>query len=147
MLRKSIAVCCLLFTSFVTYAQNSVKVTIEYKEGIPASILVSGVVDKNEWLGVSLYPATVTDATKEGHHITREIKKGNFIEAFAIDNKLASQYGSSYEIALWGKKVEKKDCTIQDCYWCQQRGYHLEDATFYQTGYFNTIKNTETKSK
>ena len=140
MLKKSIIICCLLFVSLLTYAQSSTKVTIEYKESVPVSILVEGTADKDIWLGVSLYPATFKDAIKEGHHITKEIKKGNFIEAFAIDNKLATQYGTSYEIALWGKKVDKKDCTIKDCYWCATRGYHLEDAMFYQTGYFNTIK-------
>ena len=130
----------LLLIPVYCYSADSVTVVFNYNsEGIPESIVVEGVAKENRWLGVSFYPTTFTDALKEGYHMVREIMAGNFREEFKMDNHLLEHYSSSYEIALWKNKVEKANCKIENCHWCNMRGYHLEGLLFYQSGYFNTL--------
>lgn len=120
-------------------ANNPAQVIFNYNNGVPAKITVIGATNEIQWLGISLYPLKFQDAIKEGHHIIREISKGNFQEEIVLDSNLAKQYNVSYEIALWGKRVSEKNCKIKDCYWCKTNGFHLDDIKFYTSGYFNTI--------
>ena len=93
---------------FILWAKSPVKVTFVYEDGVPKQIIAEGEVSSNQWLGVSFYPTVFKDAEKEGFHIVREIKAGYFNEEITIDTILAKHYNSSYEIALWGKRVDKK---------------------------------------
>jgi hypothetical protein len=123
-------------------AKNSVNITFSYEDNIPAKIILDGVYDKNFYFGLSLYPQTVKDAIKDGSHMVIEVRKNkndSFSVTVPIDSLIRLGYNSSYELAFWGKKILAKNCTIKDCYWCNTRGYHLEELLFYQTGYFNTI--------
>jgi len=121
------------------WAKTPVNITFEYNDNIINKIIVRGTVSKTEWLGISLYPKDVKDAIKDGHHITQEISPDSFQYELAIDDKQVKRYNSSYEIALWGKKIYQKDCTVKNCYWCKTNGFHLDEFLFYQTGYFNVI--------
>ena len=117
------------------YCEDSVRVIFNYNEGILKDVVDEGRVKEKRWLGVSFYPATFKDAMKEGYHLVQEINKGSFRAEFLIDNNILERYSSSYEIALWDKKVP---CKNEDSYWCKTRGYTLEGLAFYQMGYFNT---------
>ena len=138
---KKLALIIILFVPFIVMAKTPIKVTFVYDDGVPIKIIAEGAVSTTQWLGVSFYSAEYKDAITEGHHIVREIKAGTFNEEITLDSLIAPHYNSSYEIALWGKKVDKKDCKIENDYWCKMRGFHLENLLFYQTGYFNTLKN------
>lgn len=119
------------------WAKNPISITFQYDDNIINKIIVSGAVNKTQWLGVSLYPKEYKDAIKNGYHQTRDIAPDSFYNEFTLDTKEAKKFNASYEIALWGKKVLQKDCLIPDCYWCGKNGFHLDELLFYQTGYFN----------
>ena len=70
----------------------------------------------------------------EGTHKQIETTGKQFSQTIEVGKNF---YKGSFEVALWGKKVDKKDCTIENCYWCKKNGFHLDELLDYKTGYFN----------
>jgi len=116
-----------------TSTKFSLDVTYDFDTGIPKTITVSGKTDKDKiWLGVSLYPNGATDLMKQGTHKQIELSTDKFSHFIDIGKTF---YNGSFEIALWGTKVEQKDCTIENCFWCNKNGFHLDELLDYKTGY------------
>ena len=88
---------------------------------------------KKVWLGVSLYPKTVTDALKDGEHQQIELTGETPNRVVKVGKKFV---GGSFEAALYGKKVLRTECTIEDCYWCAKNGFHLDELLVYKAGSF-----------
>ena len=106
--------------------------------GIPIELQISGATEDDVFLGVSMYPYGVVDLLAEGAHLMNSIGSGDFFEAVKIED--SNLIGGSFEVALWGKKVPKIDCTIDDCYWCDKNGFHVEELLSYKTGYLSGLK-------
>ncbi|MCS7258313.1 MAG: hypothetical protein NZ601_02960 [candidate division WOR-3 bacterium] len=126
----------------LSYAKNSFTVAFDYEDNKPVRIVLSGILERPIYVGISLYPSEVKDPLTEGYHLVKEIKpapKDSFRTMIALSETGTKNYNNSYEIAFWGKKILAKDCKIKDCYWCKTRGYHLDELLFYKTGYFNNI--------
>ena len=137
MLRKiqiiTLAILCL---SIVVLAQPAselkVEVVVNADNGWPTKIIVTGssALDK-AWLGMSLYPYGVKDPITGGRHSFMDLTKGPFRHEIQVDTDLL---GGSFEFAIWGKKVDKVDCTLDNCYWCKMYGFHLDDLQVYKSG-------------
>jgi hypothetical protein len=137
MLRKAsiIAMAALSFSVMVSAQQKSelkVEVVVSADSGWPTKIVVTGncALDK-AWLGMSLYSYGVKDPITGGRHSFMDLKKGAFRHEIQVD---ADLLGGSFEFAIWGKKVDKVDCTIENCYWCKMYGFHLDDLQVYKSG-------------
>ncbi len=119
-------------------SEMTVEVVINADHGWPTRILVSGKSHLPEaWLGISLYPYGVLDPVTGGRHSHITLKKGEFSQEISVDQPLL---GGSFEFAIWGKKVDKVDCTLDYCYWCKVNGYHFEDLIVYKSGLLNKME-------
>jgi hypothetical protein len=130
----------ILLTGFL-WAQGQSELTVEVvinaDHGWPTRILVHGYSELEEaWLGISLYPYGVLDPITGGRHSSVTLKKGEFSQTIKVDQPLL---GGSFEFAIWGKKVDKVDCTLDYCYWCKVNGYHFEDLIVYKSGLLNNM--------
>lgn len=129
----------LFFTAILSLsvlAQNASKISeikiLSDGYGRPLQITISGhVKEKEAWLGISFYPKSAKDYVKEAEHKIEPLKEGDFYKAPFIDSRFI---GGTYEVALWSKKVERKDCTIQGCQWCKKNGFHMEGRLDYKWG-------------
>ncbi len=118
-------------------SEMTVEVVINADHGWPTRILVSGKSHLPEaWLGISLYPYGVLDPLTGGRHSHITLQKGEFSQEITVDQPLL---GGSFEFAIWGKKVDKVDCTLDYCYWCKTYGYHFEDLIVYKSGLLNQM--------
>lgn len=95
----------------------------------PSEVVVDTRLEKAGWLGVSWYPAGVTDPAK-GEHTLFEAVAGRDRQVFQVPVRLV---GGAVECALWGRKVLKKDCPTH-CDYCQASGFHLEQRKGYLYG-------------
>jgi len=113
-------------------AELKVEIVVNADNGLPTRIVVTGKCDlPKAWLGISLYPFGVVDPIANGRHSFVELSQGNFRQEIQVDPDLL---GGSFEFAVWGKKVDKLDCTLEYCYWCKKYGFHLEDMLAYKSG-------------
>jgi hypothetical protein len=137
MFRKTaffIVLVCLFCTLSIAQepADLKVEIIVNADNGWPTRIIVSGTNTQDQaWLGMSLYPYGVVDPVTGGRHSFLELKKGDFRHEIQVDMDLL---GGSFEFAIWGKKVEKIDCTLDHCYWCKKYGFHLENILIYKSG-------------
>jgi hypothetical protein len=129
----------LVFFGAVSFSQQkksllTLEITYEFDSGIPKTLTISGTPEQTPlWLGVSLYPYNVVDLLEYGTHKQIEIKKAQFKEAMELGKTF---YSGSFEVALYGKKVEREDCWEKGgCYWCKKNGFHLEEPLEYKSGY------------
>jgi hypothetical protein len=81
------------------------------------------------WLGVTLYPAN----TKIGSSQVLALKRGQNSHDINISPSL--NYGT-FEVAVWTKKLTKKECGQNDEA-CRKNGYKLTGMTSYLWGYLN----------
>lgn len=112
--------------------QFNVNVTYDFDSGVPVSLTVHGKSETKGYLGISIYPAVVTDLLTEGKHFQIELKDKKFSEEIKLGEYF---YNGSFEIAIWGKKVLKSECQLQDCYWCKTNGFHLDELLGYSSGF------------
>lgn len=109
-----------------------VEVVINSDHGWPTRIVITGNSNQAKaWLGLSLYPYGVLDLVTGGRHSFIELKKGDIRHEIQVDTKML---GGSFEFALWGKKVDKVDCTLDYCYWCKMNGFHVDEQLAYKSG-------------
>lgn len=123
-------------------AQNkstmTVDIVVNADYGWPTKIIIYGTAEDDDlYLGMSLYPYNITDALTGGRHSHRELNKGPFYHEIDVDQPLL---GGSFEFAIWGKKVDKVDCTLDYCYWCKSKGFHFDDLRVYKSGLLNQMK-------
>ena len=128
-----IAVC---FSCALGIAQEQVDLKVDIivnaDNGWPTRIIVSGTNPQDKaWLGMSLYPYGVVDPVTGGRHSFLELKKGDFRHEIQVDMDLL---GGSFEFAIWSKRVEKINCTLDHCYWCKKYGFHLDSLLVYKSG-------------
>ncbi len=113
-------------------AEMKVEIVVNADTGWPEKINITGqVFVSNAWLGISLYPYGVVDPITGGRHSYVTLTKGRFSQEITVDNSLL---GGSFEVAVWGKKVDKVDCTRDYDYWCKKFGFHLEELLVYKSG-------------
>ncbi|MBC8214132.1 MAG: hypothetical protein ISR90_00140 [Candidatus Marinimicrobia bacterium] len=132
----------LLLFAVIMFAQDSSTMTAEIiinaDHGWPTRISINGECNnENAWLGISLYPYNTVDAVTGGRHSNSVINKGHFSQEIQVDKDLL---GGSFEVALWGNKIDKIDCTLEYCHWCKLNGYHFDDLLVYKTGLLNNIE-------
>lgn len=142
MLKKTILILLILVTlSGLAIAQTGqdktkhevkAEVVINCDTGYPTRLVISGYIDRKVgWLGISLYPYNISDYITGGTHSFLEVKQGHFQHEILLDNKYL---GGSFEVGLWGKKVHKVDCEIENCYWCKIYGFHVDESLGYKSG-------------
>lgn len=135
MKRLFIVLVFMLVLSLPVLAQEArlhVDIVVDADHGWPTKLVVSGNVPQNKaWLGISLYPYAVIDPLKDGDHTIIELPKGEFSKEIKVPRAFL---GGSFEFGLWGKKVDKVDCTIDNCFWCKKNGFHLENSLAYKSG-------------
>ncbi len=108
------------------------EISFDYDSNVPTKLSFDVKSSKKKvWLGVSLYPASVKDYMKEGEHQQLELNGDASDKVVKAGKKFA---GGTFEAALWGKKVYKNECTIEDCYWCGKNGFHLDELLVYKSG-------------
>jgi len=113
-------------------SELKVEIVVDADNGLPTRIVITGTsVLPKAWLGISLYPFGVVDPIVNGRHSFVELGQGNFRQEIQVDPDLL---GGSFEVAIWGKKVDKLDCTLDYCYWCKKYGFHLEEMLVYKSG-------------
>jgi hypothetical protein len=139
-----VALIILGFSIVVSAQQKSelkVEVVVNADNGWPTKIIVTGnsALDK-AWLGMSLYPYGVKDPITGGRHSFMDLSKGPFRHEIQVDTELL---GGSFEFAIWGKKVDKVDCTLENCYWCKMYGFHLDDLQVYKSGLLSRLTGYE----
>ncbi len=136
----------LLFISAMTYATAQDKsastqsqeasfnteISFDYDSGVPTKLTFDvKTARKKVWLGVSLYPASFKDALREGDHQQIELNGETLGKMVKVGKKFS---GGTFEAAVWGKKVMKSECKIEDCYWCAKNGFHLDELLAYKSG-------------
>jgi len=113
-------------------SELTVEIVVNADTGLPTRIVVTGTCAMPKaWLGISLYPYGIVDPVVNGRHSFVELSQGNFRQEIQVDPGLL---GGSFEVAIWGKRIDKLDCTLEYCYWCKRYGFHLEDMLAYKTG-------------
>ncbi len=113
-------------------AKLHVDIVVDADHGWPTKLVVSGNVPQSKaWLGISLYPYAVIDPINDGDHTIIELPKGEFKREIPVPSGFL---GGSFEFGLWGKRVDKIDCTIDNCYWCKKNGFHLDSSLAYKSG-------------
>ncbi len=113
-------------------SEMNVDLIINAEHGWPTKIELNGSSALEKvWLGVSLYPYGTLDVNTGGRHSSIELSTGQFSHEINVDQPLL---GGSFEFALWSKKVDKVDCTLDYCYWCKVNGFHFEDIVLYKSG-------------
>ncbi len=119
-------------SSAQTEATLNTEISFDYDSGIPTKLSFDvRTARKKVWLGVSYYPASFKDALREGEHQQIELNGETWGKVVKIGKKFS---GGTFEAAIWGKKVMKSDCTIEDCYWCSKNGFHLDELLAYKSG-------------
>ena len=88
-------------------------------------------------MGISLYPYNVSDPITGGRHSHIDLEQGDFSFEIEVDQPLL---GGSFEIAIWGAKVDKIDCTLDYCHWCKTNGFHFDKLIVYKSGLLNVMK-------
>ena len=117
------------------------EIIVNADNGWPKKLVISGYnPNKEAWLGVSLYPYGTSDYTTGGRHSFIDLKKGDFKHEIKMDTELL---GGSFEVGVWGTKVDKVDCTIDNCYWCKKNGFHHEDSKAYKSGLLTRLRGYE----
>lgn len=112
----------------------SVEISFDYESTTPTKLSFDVKSSKKKvWLGISLYPAVVKDALKDGEHQQVELNGETANKVVKVGKKYS---GGSFEAAVWGKKVMQNECTIEDCYWCANKGFHLDELLVYKSGTF-----------
>jgi len=115
----------------------NVDVVLNADHGWPTKIVLNGQSHlKEAWLGISLYPYGTLDVNTGGRHSNVTLNKGSFSQEINVDQPLL---GGSFEFAIWSKKVDKVDCTLDYCYWCKANGFHFEDIVLYKSGLLNQM--------
>ena len=97
---------------------------------------ITGESPRHAYVGVSMYPVNAQDAVHDGRHLVRSVRTGPFRETFST----SAFHGGTYEVALWGRKVLKKDCHIEGCQFCARYGYHMDDMLLYRSGKIGDIQ-------
>ncbi len=135
---RLLTACLLIFavTAIPAFATDDdaliVEVVVDPSHGWPVRLHISGDCPQNTaWVGISMYPYAFIDPILDGDHSVEEVSEGPFEINISLDNRFL---GGSFEVALWGTKVDKVDCTIDDCYWCEVNGFHLDDLLVYKSG-------------
>jgi len=126
----------LFFVAGTVHAERSfelkAEIAVSADTGLPTRIIITGYNPRATiWLGMSLYPYLVKDPITGGHHSFKELPHGEFHNEIPIDSTF---WGGSFELGLWGKKVPKVDCTIDQCYWCKKFGFHVDESLAYKSG-------------
>ncbi len=130
-----------LFLSVIVMAQDksnmNVEIILNADHGWPTKIVLNGQSNLEEaWLGISLYPYGTLDVNTGGRHSNISLNNGPFSQEINVDQPLL---GGSFEFAIWSKKVDKVDCTLDYCYWCKANGFHFEDIVLYKSGLLNQM--------
>ena len=109
-----------------------VNIVIDADTGWPIKVTVSGYSPYDQiWMGTSLYPFNTETPETDGIHDIKIVHEGIIEHEVSIQPILLD---GSFEIAIWGEKVPKVDCTLEYCHWCKVNGFHLDDLLIYQSG-------------
>ncbi|MBI3270022.1 MAG: hypothetical protein HYZ53_13430 [Planctomycetes bacterium] len=131
----TLAACTALFLAAPLPAQDTpLQATVERDKatGRPTRLVVTGDAPASVWLGRSLYPKSMSNPAKDGDHALVPVGRGPFLESFPVGT---SFQGGSFEVALWRRKVDKRDCrTPGGCPTCRAVGYHVEGQLGYRAG-------------
>ena len=76
------------------------------------TINVGGQIDREGWLGFSVYSS---DSKIAPYQHLRKVRPGSLKEALYLEPSYA---GGSYEVAIWDQKVSRSQCKVRDCKWC-----------------------------
>jgi len=128
-----------MFASLMGQNQSemTVEVILNADHGWPTKITINGRSHLEEaWLGISLYPYGTLDVNTGGRHSNMILPKGQFSHEITVDQALL---GGSFEFAVWSKRIDKVDCTLDYCYWCKANGFHFEDVVVYKSGLLNQM--------
>ncbi|MDQ7779027.1 MAG: hypothetical protein RDV41_04885 [Planctomycetota bacterium] len=100
---------------------------VNTETGTAPALVVTGRLRRTGlWLGVSAVPRNVTDPAKEAKTFTFPLAQAEFKETVNLDKTFA---GGGFSVAVWQKKVEKRDCNKAGgppCPWCEANGSHME---------------------
>ncbi|MEW5693748.1 MAG: hypothetical protein AB1765_10685 [Candidatus Hydrogenedentota bacterium] len=137
---KALFICSLIFTTNLLAEVNKLKVEVkDIKTNLV--LVISAETDKDGYyVGYSLYTATYADPTKDLKSDLIKVENKKINKTITIPENFNN---GSYEVALWGKKVEKKDCTNPGCQYCSTYGYHLENQLDYKYGQL-TLSSSQT---
>lgn len=93
--------------------------------------ITSTAAKEGMWLGVTFYPPRQKDAVKDGVSQAVPLKKGYNYTDIAIP---AYCRNGTFEAAIWGKKLSKKEIAPSDVA-SQKLGYKLTEMVYYLWGY------------
>ncbi len=120
------------FVSSQEPATLTAEIVVNADTGWPVKIIIRGYSPFEKiWMGLSLYPYATASPETDGKHTTMQLSEGEIYHEISVDSSFLD---GSFEAALWGKKVNKVDCTLEYCYWCKVNGYHLDDLQAYKSG-------------
>ena len=102
--------------------------TLQAYASSPRVINVGGQIDREGWLGFSVY---ASNGSASPYHFVRRVRPGKLREALYVDGAYA---GGSYEVAVWDQQVARGQCKVKDCAWCSKNGYHLSTLRVYAKG-------------
>ena len=109
-----------------------VNIVVDADTGWPVKVMVSGYSPHDQiWMGSSRYPFNAEIPETDGIHDIIIIYEGIIEYEVSIKPILLD---GSFEIAIWGTKVPKVDCTLEYCHWCKVNGFHLDNLLIYKTG-------------
>jgi len=75
------------------------------------------------YLGCSFYHPHLKSLPREGFHAITPVQ-GSFSRSWDVPGKY---FEGMFDVALWGRKVNRNACREPDCFCCEKFGYHLED--------------------
>ncbi|MBZ0266181.1 hypothetical protein K8I28_16105 [bacterium] len=108
------------------------EIVVNADTGWPTKIILKGKCNQAKaWLGISLYPYNVSDPITGGSHNFVEVKKGTFEQEIVVNQRFLD---GSFEVGLWGKKIDKVDSTDEYNYWDKMFGFHVDELLVYKSG-------------
>ena len=129
-------------------AQSQFTSGLEYDtKGKPTAVVVN--FRNNEiyemYIGISIYPAGITDVLLQGVHLNETVQPGqSFIKKYFLKDANNNDItGGTYETALWGKKIPRKEATDPNNFFCKKWGFCFVQQKSYTTGWIMPISSTK----
>ncbi|NQU68255.1 MAG: hypothetical protein HQ510_09965 [Candidatus Marinimicrobia bacterium] len=115
-----------------TDSSMTAQIVVNADTGWPVKVILNGYVQQdNAWLGISFYPYNTQNPETDGTHQIIQITDHSISKEIDVDQIFLD---GSFEIALWEKRVDKVDCTLDYCFWCKANGFHLDGLLVYKSG-------------